>query len=475
MSTRLLALAGVGALGAVTACSDQLVVPNYQNATVASVAADPVAAIPLMVTGVLRVDRGNLPGYVANIGVLGREDYNYSNTGGGGTNLLTPDVNSRTGGGSVLWGQPYSTIRNAFNTLEVIDSSGGAFTTAQRAALKGLLHTEIALSLLYSVNLRHVVGITVDTYDDPAKLAPFVSRDSALTYIAALLDSAQAELTAGGGSFAPVTLPSGFASFTTPATFAGFNRALAARVNAYRASLGGAGCGPARGATCYRVVLKNLQSSFIDSAGSLRTGVFNVYSSITGDVANSLSNQSNSGIVAHAKADSGVQLRVDGKSDTRFSTKVITLASPKRPPTGVDGVQTSFDYSIYAVPTDPIPVIRNEELILLRAEARYFTGDQAGALVDINLVRTKAGGLAARTSFSSEKDFLDELLYNRRWSLLFEGHRWIDMRRFGRLDQLTLDKTTHVTTEGLPIPQGECLQRANVVAALKGPGCPEMP
>jgi hypothetical protein len=451
------------------ACSDRLVVPNYQNPTVASVVADPVDAIPLMATGVLRGDRGNMPNYVLDVGILGREAYSYTLIDAG--TLLTSAVSTNTGGGSVLpWGALYLTYRNAFNTLQVIDAAGAAFTDAQRAALKGLLHTEIALNLLYAVNTRPTVGITVDIFEDPTTLAPFVSGDSALTYIAALLNRAQAELAAGGTSF-PFTLPSGFNGFNTPATFAKFNRALAARVNAYRASLGGPACGAARSAACYQLVLTNLQSSFLDPAGSLVTGVFNVYSIAAGDVVNTLSNQANVNIVAHAKADSGVQLRADGTSDTRFTTKVIRLASPKRPPPGYPGVPTNWDYSIYALRTDPIAIIRNEELILLRAEARYFTGDQAGALADINLVRAKAGGLAARPAFSSDSDFLDELLYNRRWSLLFEGHRWIDMRRFNRLDQLTLDLPTHVVVPGVPLPPVECFQRANVIAALKGPGC----
>ena len=47
--------------------------------------------------------------------------------------------------------------------------------------------------------------------------------------------------------------------------------------------------------------------------------------------------------------------------------------------------------------------------------------------------------------------FLDELLYNRRWSLLFEGHRWIDHRRFGRLNALPRDLSTHVIVSRLPM------------------------
>ena len=56
-------------------------------------------------------------------------------------------------------------------------------------------------------------------------------------------------------------------------------------------------------------------------------------------------------------------------------------------------------------------------------------------------------------------------------SLVFEGHKWIDMRRFGRLAQLPKDLPTHIVVSRLPVPQAECLQRANVAAELKGPGC----
>ena len=53
---------------------------------------------------------------------------------------------------------------------------------------------------------------------------------------------------------------------------------------------------------------------------------------------------------------------------------------------------------------------------------------------------------------------IDELLYNRRYSLLFEGHRWLDMRRYGRLDDLLLEPTLRVHTR-FPFPQSECNAR----------------
>jgi hypothetical protein len=480
-----------GALAAVAACStDRLDVPNFQNPTVGSITADPVAALPLLATGVLRDDRGNETGYVLGLGILGREAYNYTpNEGRNTSGWLTSDVNNSTSfGGGSLWSGPYATLRDIFNTSNVLESASSTqFSDAQKNAVRGFLHTTEAYSLLQLINTRDSLGIVVQINSDPNQLSAFVSRDSAFNYISAELDKAQTELQAAGSTAFPFTFHSGYSGFNTPATYMKFNRALAARVNAYRASLGISGCGAARSPACYQTVLTNLSQSFVDSTKSLTLGPFNVYSPAANDVQNSLSNAATTAIVAHFRADSGIQLRADGSKDLRFQNKVITLSKPKGPSTPILGVSTTFDYSIYTNRTDPIPIIRNEELILLRAEAEYYTGDQASALADINEIRTKSGGLATRGAFTSEQDFLDELLYNRRLSLLFEGHRWIDMRRFGRLNLLTIDTDSpeykaaiqaagatplpQVVVSRLPIPQGECLERANVPATRKAPGC----
>lgn len=473
-----------GALAALAACStDRLDVPNFQNPTVSSITADPVAALPLLATGVLRDDRGNEPGYVLGVGMLGREVYDYTpNEGRNTTGWLTADVNNNTSfGGTSLWSGPYFTLRDIFNTSTVLESASSTqFTDAQKNAVRGFLQTTEAYSLLQLINTRDSLGIVVQINSDPNKLSPFVTRDSAFNYISAELDKAATELSAAGTTAFPFTFHSGYAGFNTPPTYLEFNRALAARVNAYRASLGIAGCGAARSATCYQTVLTDLAGSFLDTTKSLTLGVYNVYSPAANDVQNTLSNANTTAIVAHFKADSGIQLRADGTKDLRYQNKVITLSKPKGPSTPLLGVSTNFDYSIYTNRTDPIPIVRNEELILLRAEAEYYTGNPTAALADINEIRTKSGGLAARGAFTSESDFLDELLYNRRLSLLFEGHRWIDMRRFGRLNLLTIDTDSpeyvgggapHVVVSRLPVPQAECLERANVAALLKGPGC----
>src|SRR5690606_17514458 len=106
---------------------------------------------------------------------------------------------------------------------------------------------------------------------------------------------------------------------------------------------------------------------------------------------------------------------------------------------------------LYNSATDPaaadlgsdIPWIHNEELLLLRAEIRWNTGDRPGAISDLNLIRTHAGGLPATTltAASSDDAFVDELLYNRLYSLMWEqGTRWIDARRYDRLGDLPIDR-----------------------------------
>jgi hypothetical protein len=476
----LVAAAGVMTLAACS--SDRLGVPNFANPTPESISGDPRTAIPFIANGILRNLRDIHWSFVLGTGILGRESYNYTSTEGRNTSgWLTVDVNSAASfGGGALWTTYYVALRNIDNLLRAVDATpAGAFSDAEKSALRGFAHTLEAAALHYLIATRNDLGIPVEAPDvaaDPTALAPFVSRDSVFNRIVARLDLARTELQQGGATF-PFTLHAGFAGFNTPATFLTFNRGLAARVHAYRATLGTAGCtgGPANNA-CYQAALTALSESFISPTGDLRTGVSHVYSASSGDVANSVSNQSAVDVVAHAQTNQGVQQTAGGQPDQRYRDKVITLTTPKSAANPTIGVPTSFDFSnnVYATAASPIPVIRNEELLLLRAEARYFRGDIPGALDDLNTVRTRAGGLAPLllTDIATETAFLDELLYNRRWSLIFEGHRWIDLRRFGRLNTLPLDLANHIVVTRLPIPQAECLARSlQTTPEMRGPGC----
>jgi len=66
------------------------------------------------------------------------------------------------------------------------------------------------------------------------------------------------------------------------------------------------------------------------------------------------------------------------------------------------------------------------------------------------------------------------ILYEKRFSLLMEGDRWMDMRRYGKLDLLPLDipsgPNKNFVAKVMPVPQAECLNRLAMAAQFRGPG-----
>jgi hypothetical protein len=135
-------------------------------------------------------------------------------------------------------------------------------------------------------------------------------------------------------------------------------------------------------------------------------------------------------------------------------------------PQTLQGITSDLGFTIYDSLSAPIPIIRNEELILLRAEANIGLGDLSAAIADLDLIRTTSGGLPPYAGPITAEALLDELLYNRRYSLLWEGgHRWIDLRRYGRLSTLPLDLPSHRRFEKMPFTAEECAARSPPPAA----------
>jgi hypothetical protein len=179
--------------------------------------------------------------------------------------------------------------------------------------------------------------------------------------------------------------------------------------------------------------------------------------------------------VAHPSIKTDAPLRADGSPDLRYQSKIVTLAVAEGTGSAVPGIASDQDFKIYPTQSSPIPMIRSEELILLRAEAEWFTGAKAAAITDINTIRTVSGGLSPTTLTTASTDdaFVTELLVQRRYSLLFEGRRWVDVRRLGKLTTLPIDiPASQVLYDDLLIPQAECLARAGAPANLAAPSCP---
>jgi len=454
-----------------TACStDPLQVPNPNSPTVAGASADP-GALQLQATGILRNFRGGLGGYITATARFGREGYIYTPNEGrntshyliglAGQNRLDP-----TGFATGVWGGNYGNLRDIFNFKNVVDGST-TLTAAQKSAANGFARTIEATELLYVISTRDTLGAVVQINLNGSQLSPFVSRDSVYRYILGTLDQADTELAAGGAAF-PFVLHSGFAGFNTPTTFRQFNRAIKARAAVYFATRGG-------GNAQYAVAATALAASFINTAAAnaaaMNAGPFHVYSTATGDAQNGVGQ--NADYLVHPSYATDI---VAG--DLRAS-KWTVLGTARNAPQGL-GIATNLSMNRYATNASPVPIIRNEELLLLDAEIRWFTGDKVNAIARLNTVRSVSGGGAigasAATAASTDPAFIDALLYERRFSLLSEGHRWVDHRRFGRLAALPRDLTTgtnaHFVAVVMPVPQGECLVRARANdPALAGPGC----
>ena len=106
---------------------------------------------------------------------------------------------------------------------------------------------------------------------------------------------------------------------------------------------------------------------------------------------------------------------------------------------------------------DKIPIIRNEELILIYAEAKTQLGGAANltdAVTAINKIRT-AASLPVYSGAATQAALIDEMLKQRRYSLYGEGHRWIDMRRYNRLNTLPLDRAGDDVWVQFPRPANE--------------------
>lgn len=438
----------LGGLALLPACGD-LTVPDYNNPSIEELEDNPTR------TGVITAAQGLLiggragisaqPGYVAHLGILGRESYTFDNSDPRYVDEMvagTLDPGNGAFGGSG-WGVRYSNLRNATIILNAVEKAPG-FTGPETEAIRGFVKTIQALDFLHVVNMRDTNGGVIDV-NRPigADPAPLVGKDAMLQHVSQLLDEANAHLANAGGSF-PFGLSPGFAGFDRPSTFREFNRALKARVEVYRGN-------PAE-------ALAALGQSFLDPQGDLAAGVYHSYSTGAGDQTNGLFNPA---IVAHPSIRTDAERKADGTLDDRVLAKTQILAQEAKS----QGLATNVGFTIYTSPSAAVPIIRNEELILLRAEANLALGNRAAAAEDINRIRIRSGGLEpiADLASRSSAEILDELLEQRRFSLLLEGHRWIDMRRHGRLGELPLDRANDRVAERFPIPTAECLARGGAV------------
>jgi starch-binding outer membrane protein, SusD/RagB family len=459
--TIVLAAAALVAAG----CKDNPVA-NPIDAPTVDALSGPMTRVTLrqLATGVLAQDRAsvNAFAYAIEPGIWARNVYRIDaseprfvqETLGG-----NPDPGSFSGGGS--WAGYYTAIRAANNLLLALPTSATTeFTLPEINATKGFIRTMKALDYWRIIEMHDSVGATIQT-DDPAAVTDVKCKATVLTYIASLLDSANADFTAAGGTTKlPFTLPTGFTAFgrdySLVSNLVRFNRGLKGKVDFYRgldrknptaalfptaiteltAALGGAAAGAV-------------------PAADFSKGPYYVF--VPGGSENTPNTISDAKIGLNPLVGDSVQA-----GDTRAS-KIV----PRTTLSGF-GLSTSITYVKAVASTAnqaaPLGILRDEELVLLRAQAYIEAGQLANAILDINSVRTSYG--LAPVAPVDKTSAINAVLYEKRYSLLFEGaQRLDDLREYGRLNATYLrpETTTDPYNAALPLPRAELNARGITV------------
>lgn len=316
-----------------------------------------------------------------------------------------------------FWNSSYRTIKTA-NDIIV----GAGSVTMPRGTRSGLL----GMAYLFKAGAigelaQGFDSLPIDTYDNPTP--EFVDRTTALTYVLALLDSAQR-------AYAD-TVPS--AQFTSQVLATGVD--VPNTILAYKAR--------------YRRLMGNWAGA-LAAADSVSRTVFSRLP-FSAQAPNPLFNVStgSSGVLPRDA------YRADALEVQRTSFFVKDTAIAGRIGTPLDA------WVVFAANTSPIPTYYPDEVLLIKAEALVNLGRLPEAQAVVDSVRTDCPGagrvttdpgpcLAPLAAVLTAPQLIAEIYRNRRYELFATGLRWEDLRRLGLVGATSIAKRCW-----LPYPVGE--------------------
>ena len=414
-----------------SACSiDEIPDPNNS-----AVAANPSRQeLVLYAVGIESLLRTEIGFYYDVVAIIGREMYFFTNSDPRYTGELLGREESQLDPAGFYSTRPYAgrykVIKTTNLLLDGLVTTTASLSSEEENAFSGYAKTAQAYSLLLALNLQYQNGIRVDVTEF-GNLGPFVGFDAALIAIATILNEGFTDLGNGGSEF-PFALSDGFTGFETPADFALFNRAIAARVALYQGD--------------NTTAINMVNASFMDMAGDLDMGPAHFYSTSGNDISNAVFRvpDQSEALVAHPSYVTDILPSDDRVDKVTLRTTTALL----------DDLSSDYDVTILSSLDAPIPIIRNEELILMMAEASIGLPGNTAAIAAIDVIRI-AHGLGNYGGGTTDAEVMAELIYNRRYSLFGDGHRWIDMRRWGMLNQLPLDRAGDDVWDQMPRPVSE--------------------
>ena len=432
--TRLLTAAGAACVLALGACEiDESLSVDPNAPSINSVAENATETqLNLLVSGLEADIRQGYAQYVTATGSVARELYLFDADPRNTADLLNGNIDNNTFYLTAPYNNAYGVVKTANILLDAVDNTANV-TEAEKQGYRGVANTFKALALQRVADMLGSNGIRVDVAD-PENLGPFLSEPDALAAIETIYQSGFDQLQ--GADFA-FSLSSGFEGFDDPASFATFNRALAARTTLQRRDSS--------------ATLDNIDDSYFVAGEMPDLGPEYIFSTASGDFLNPLYRiPGNTGNMIFA-TPSWFNEAEDGDQ------RLATLVEPRVDTFVRDTLFGIYETRKFASATSPIEILPNVELHLMRAEALAQTDELEDAVELINIVRSLAG----LDPFDSDDqdEVVDQVLRERRYSLWQTGNRFADLRRYGRLnaDFVTVDRPGDRVASEFPIPLSEGL------------------
>lgn len=351
-----------------------------------------------------------------------------------------PDPSDFIGGS--LWTGFYVALRAEHNILK--DQSFTSLAAGPKAATSGFVRTLMALQYIQIIEYRDQNGAVIQG-DDPTVVYPIRTKQAVLAYTSALLDSALTDLnaaSAAGTAAVPFALPSGYqlhGDYTQVANLILLNRGLKGKAEVFRALDPAA---PNAGSAATAITALNQALS--DAPGTptqeyLNKGPWFEYNpsapesfadpspSVTSLVTYNFANSIMPGDARAANILPAGKLSVQGDS----AANRVAITDPTN----------SANLSA------PLPIVRNAEFYLLRAQAEIATGNLAAATADVNVVHTVEGGLPPEATFASTAAAQAAVLYEYRYSFAYMGPQHLDaLREYQMLND------AYISQAGMPGP-----------------------
>jgi hypothetical protein len=451
-------------------CKDSTVVAPQDSPTAAALSgALTRVGLQTLATALVGSDRGVFAGtgsaypilaeiYARNIYRLDPSEPRYLNE----TIVGTPDAGSFAGGGG--WAGMYVTVRQGTTMLAALENpAANTFSTAELAAAKGFAQTWKAIDYYRVAEMRDTVGIALQA-DDPNTTtpAPLICKKNMLTYVAALLDTANTNLVAAGNiNFPWGSFPTGMTAFGRDyrkvTNFILFNRGWKGKVDFYR-GLDHQAPTPALFTTAISELTQALGGAAPGAVPSSQfvTGLYHVFVP--------------AGTEGVANPYSDTRIGINPAADSVLSGDTRGSKIAARTYAAVQGITMTKDL-VVAVPSTanqsrPLAALRDEELVLLRAQAYFEAGQFANGYLDLNSVHTSYGLTAWPVSVTLSVA-RDNILYDKRYSFIGEGvQRLVDLRAYSRLNATNYPKqtSTDAYNSAFPIPKAEVDARSGNIA-----------